>query len=151
MVHSIFCFGVKLQSFANCSISSKNKDSDASLPSNFGAALLFHPGIDFPIIAGMSAITEFKCVTGASGVGVLGKPDGQSALEEYSSTSSDRIDEISSPSLVDVSELGVVDLYISKFSGDTGFLEIEDVLGNQNPSSGASIVPKSVRHLKRSR
>jgi hypothetical protein len=99
----------------------------------------------------MSAITEFECVTGASGVGVLCKPDGQSELEEYSSTSSDRIDEISSPSLVDVSDLGVVDLYVSKFNGDSEFLEIEGVPGNQNPCSGASIVPKSACRFKRSR
>ena len=88
-------------------------------------------------------------MTGGSGVGLRGIPSGQSELEVYSFSSSDRRDDTSSPSCVDISDLGVVDLYVSEFDVDTGIFE--NVVGNKNPSSEVSIVSDSAQHLKRSR
>ena len=88
-------------------------------------------------------------MTCGSGVRSREIPSGQSELDVYSFSSSKRRDDTSSPSCVDISDLGVVDLYVSEFDVDTGISE--NVAGNKNPCSEVSIVPDSAWHLKRSR
>lgn len=129
MVHSILCFGVKLQPSANKSTSSKNKERDAGLPSNFGAALLFRPGMDFTITAGTSTMAgfEFDVIGSGSGVGVRGIPSGHE--NAFRISVSDIRDEVSSSSFVVISETGEVDLYSSE-SDVVGKLSSETVPGD---------------------